>query len=359
MIKPRLIYVLTLFLFFTFFIFVNNVVAAKKVVKKKDKDSYSTSVTEKSINVIGVGETRDDAIQDGLRNAVEKATGVFIYSVTEVNNFKVEKDKIIASSRGFVKEYKVIEEKRLDNNYFITINVEVNVESIKSILREKIKAISYEDTIKDYNLVTDRQERLRKFAELLKLMSLRPTEERYLVDYAGYEIVNVGLNSIDIILIFRISMNHFFWDEYFKIIEHVSDKDSCQSKYYDSVCADFKNHSKKKEIYPQKIFCIHKDLIDSIVKPEVIMLEVGLNENKTSCRLVWIYNNVISSKHIQIFDGIKNCQLQTSDSKVLTERGEYVEIPFKTRDKNHVKLLGNLKAKIVPHGSIWNYDRFY
>ena len=208
MIKPRLIYVLTLFLFFTFFIFVNNVVAAKKVVKKKDKDSYSTSVTEKSINVIGVGETRDDAIQDGLRNAVEKATGVFIYSVTEVNNFKVEKDKIIASSRGFVKEYKVIEEKRLDNNYFITINVEVNVESIKSILREKIKAITYEDTIKDYNLVTDRQERLRKFAELLKLMSLRPTEERYLVDYA-LEIVNVGLNSIDIILIFRISMNHF------------------------------------------------------------------------------------------------------------------------------------------------------
>jgi hypothetical protein len=355
MIKTKLICMLSSFLFL---LCANDAIAAKKVVKKMAKDSNFTRITEKSINVIGVGETKDNAIKDALRNAVEKATGVFIYSVTEVNDFKIERDKIIASSRGFVKEYKVIKEKLLDNNYFIIVNVEVNTDHIKSILREKIKAISYEDAIKDYTLVTERQERLKKFSELLKLMSSRPTEERYLVDYAGYEIVNVGLSSIDVILKFRIAMNPFFWDEYFKIMEHVSDKRSCQSKYYNNICADFYNSSKKKGIYPKKIFCIHRDLNDSIIKPEVIMLEIGLDDNKTSCRLAWLYNNVISSGHIRMLGGIKDCQ-DTSDAKVLTEQGEYVTIPFTTRNKDHIKQIGNLKAKIVTGGSIWNYNPSY
>jgi len=356
MVKTKLICVLSSFLLFTFFIHANDVIAAKKSGQKKDQGSTSTSIPEKSINVIGTGTTKENAIQDALRNAVEKATGVFIYSVTEVNNFQIERDKIIASSRGFVKEYKVIEEKHLDNNYFITVNVKVNSDSIKSILREKIKAISYEDAIKDYNLVTERQERLRKFSELLKLISSRPTEERYVVDYAGYEIVNVGLQNIDVILKFRMSMNPFFWDEYFKIMEHVSDNDSCQNRYYDKICADFYSLQKKEKIYPKKVFCIHRDLKDSIVKPEMIKVEIKIGDKEASCRLVWLYNNVISSEYIHMIGSIKGCQLYNGDTKVLTERGEYATILFKTNNKDHIKLIGNLKTKIVPSEE-WADDR--
>src|SRR3989338_7274939 len=84
-----------------------------------------------TVSIIGRGTTKEDAIQDALRNAVEKATGVFVYSTTDVENFQLVKDKIVTASRGYVKDYKITEDKKYEDIIILTVNVTVNDEAIK------------------------------------------------------------------------------------------------------------------------------------------------------------------------------------------------------------------------------------
>ncbi len=69
----------------------------------------------KTVTVKGVAAgadpgARDDAIMDAQRKAVEQGVGTFIQSQTEVENYSVIYDKIISNTRGYISEYKVLDE---------------------------------------------------------------------------------------------------------------------------------------------------------------------------------------------------------------------------------------------------------
>ncbi|MFA7231900.1 MAG: hypothetical protein WC071_11575, partial [Victivallaceae bacterium] len=86
----------------------------------------------KEVNVTGSAEGTPDkagelALADALRKAIQQGAGVDILSETKVSNFQVESDKVITSSFGYIKDYKVVGKKYSDkdNIYTVTIKAEV------------------------------------------------------------------------------------------------------------------------------------------------------------------------------------------------------------------------------------------
>ncbi|MBP2651962.1 MAG: hypothetical protein H6Q74_2787 [Firmicutes bacterium] len=77
------------------------------------------------ITVEGQGTTRDGAIADALRGAVEQAVGVFLDSTTVSNNYQIISDEIYINSQGFIQDYRVLSEKK-GTPYVVTIQAIVN-----------------------------------------------------------------------------------------------------------------------------------------------------------------------------------------------------------------------------------------
>jgi hypothetical protein len=77
---------------------------------------------------------REDAIRQAQRAAVEKAVGVFVHSQTEVENFVIQKDKIMSRTQGYITRFTVLEEGKKKDEFYIKIEAEVSLDKIKDDL---------------------------------------------------------------------------------------------------------------------------------------------------------------------------------------------------------------------------------
>jgi hypothetical protein len=57
-----------------------------------------------------VARSRDEAIEAAQRDAVEKVSGVFITSETQMRNFDLVSDDVLSNSKGFIRSYDVLKE---------------------------------------------------------------------------------------------------------------------------------------------------------------------------------------------------------------------------------------------------------
>lgn len=74
---------------------------------------------------------REKALDSALRSAVEKVVGVMITSTSEVENFALKMDRILAESKGFVNTYKILSEQRQQDRYDVVIEADVGQERLK------------------------------------------------------------------------------------------------------------------------------------------------------------------------------------------------------------------------------------
>ena len=176
-----------------------------------------------AVVVTGSGTTKDEAINNGLRDAVEMYTGALVYAVTDVENYQLQKDQIVAASLGYVKNYRIIKTSKMDDLILITLDITLSEEKINGIIRNNAKLITYEDILKDYNNVTQRQEQIRKLVAMLKILVSRPVNEKYGVIYEGYEIKRIGATQVDLLLSTRITQNPFYHKAYNEILKNLSD----------------------------------------------------------------------------------------------------------------------------------------
>lgn len=79
--------------------------------------------------------SRDKAIEDALRNAVEQATGSLIENETLVENYQLLSDKIYSQSKGYVQSYEVLNEKAEEGLYRVSIQATVASGELKNDLR--------------------------------------------------------------------------------------------------------------------------------------------------------------------------------------------------------------------------------
>ena len=90
---------------------------------------------EKFVEVNGESSiSRQDAIRQAQRLAVEKAVGVFVLSETEIENFRLKKEKVFSHTEGYIIRFDVIEETKLRDLYRVRINAEVSLDKIKDDL---------------------------------------------------------------------------------------------------------------------------------------------------------------------------------------------------------------------------------
>ena len=86
----------------------------------------------KEVTVTGSAEGTPDkageqALAKALRDAVQQGAGVDVMSETKVSNFQVEYDRVITSSFGYIKDYKIISKNYSDKDkiYSVTIKAQV------------------------------------------------------------------------------------------------------------------------------------------------------------------------------------------------------------------------------------------
>lgn len=88
-----------------------------------------------------IGEARQNAIKDALRNAVEKGMGVFIKSESEVKDATLLKDQILSKAEGYISEYNTIKESSEGGVYKVTISAKISLDKIGDDISRFVKKI--------------------------------------------------------------------------------------------------------------------------------------------------------------------------------------------------------------------------
>ncbi|MDI9570738.1 MAG: hypothetical protein QM278_08450 [Pseudomonadota bacterium] len=176
-----------------------------------------------AVVITGSGTTREEAIENGLRDAVEMYTGTLVYGVTDVENYTLQKDQIVASSLGYVKQYRIIRTSRVDDLIHVVMDVTLSEDKIDRILRDNVDLMTVEDVLRDYNNVTQRQDQMKKLMAMLKILSDRPLSERYSIIYTGYEIKRIMPDKVNVEIHAKLYANPFFMRANREILRHLSD----------------------------------------------------------------------------------------------------------------------------------------
>lgn len=94
-----------------------------------------TSEKDITVQTDGYGVSKNDALLQAKRSAIEKGIGTVLISATEVKNYEVQKDVIITKTLGAVKSYTLLSERTAaDGSYQVTIQATVSLSSIRKDL---------------------------------------------------------------------------------------------------------------------------------------------------------------------------------------------------------------------------------
>ena len=90
---------------------------------------YADNNDEITLTITSDGPTKDDAIKNALRTAIEQAYGAFVSANTTILNDELVKDEIVTVSNGSIKEYRILSEyeKSDGSGYGVTANATVSL----------------------------------------------------------------------------------------------------------------------------------------------------------------------------------------------------------------------------------------
>ena len=102
--------------------------------------SVAAQTAEKTVTLVtsGDGATKEEAVKQALRSAIEQAFGTFISANTEVLNDEVIKDEIVTVSTGNITSYKEINTlTNADGSYSSTVEAIVSIGKLTNFARSK------------------------------------------------------------------------------------------------------------------------------------------------------------------------------------------------------------------------------
>jgi hypothetical protein len=105
--------------------------------------AIALAAADNYVTTTGQGISRQAAIQDAMRMALEKKIGVMLDSKTIFENNRVIEDNIYARAQGFIRDYDVINERSAGGSYYVTIHAIVDASLDTEIMNrfQKIKAV--------------------------------------------------------------------------------------------------------------------------------------------------------------------------------------------------------------------------
>ncbi|MDE6460234.1 MAG: hypothetical protein K2K52_05295, partial [Paramuribaculum sp.] len=91
--------------------------------------TFAQNNEEITLTVSSDGPTKDEAVKNALRSALEQAYGAFVSANTTILNDEMVKDEIVTISTGAIKEYKIVSEseKPEGKGYMVTVKATVSL----------------------------------------------------------------------------------------------------------------------------------------------------------------------------------------------------------------------------------------
>ena len=99
-----------------------------------------------TVEITGLGETLEAAIQDASVNALKKVTGSFIDEKTSykskfkddlTNEIEIFSEKVRSNSQGSIKSYEVLSAKKEVSNYKVKVRFDIRLDEFKTYVKEK------------------------------------------------------------------------------------------------------------------------------------------------------------------------------------------------------------------------------
>jgi hypothetical protein len=311
-----------------------------------------------AVVVTGSGFTKEEAINNGLREAVELYTGSLVYAVTDVENYQIKKDQIVATSLGHIKSYRIINISNIDNSILVTLDIKLAEEKIEEIVRENVKIITIDDVLKDYNNVYKRQEQMQKLSKMLNILSERPINEKYYVNYVGYEIVRISPTTVDTILTVKLCANPFFMRTYREVIKNLSEEKSTVDNFRVGTNYRFEFGKLVNDIY---YISADPEVIDDIkvyvtvdgqkVDNKYYHLRDNLVVVFSTKELIKVFIKCFPKHFKQAYDGEevnvdkKWNNIAIKKSKIIPEEGLPLKIKYRVTAEQ-IKTLANLKIDL-------------
>lgn len=93
--------------------------------------SKAIATDEITLTVSSDGPTKDDAVKNALRTAIEQAYGAFVSANATILNDELVKDEIVTVSNGSIKDYKEISSAQMANGtYSVTLSATVSLPNL-------------------------------------------------------------------------------------------------------------------------------------------------------------------------------------------------------------------------------------
>lgn len=137
---------------------------------------------EVSLTVLGDGQTKEEALQNALRNAIEQAYGTFISSNTQILNDRLIKDEIVSVSNGNIKKYDIISETQINGRFNTTLKAIVSVSKLTTFCKNKGITVEFEGAL---------------FASNIKLQQLYANNEKIAINNLITVLKSVIAKSFD------------------------------------------------------------------------------------------------------------------------------------------------------------------
>ena len=108
--------------------------------------SASITAYAGEVTATGEGSTKESAIHNAMRSAIEKEIGTIIDSKTYTQNYYLISDEIITKSSGFVESYEIISERQLHGVFEVEIKVNVRSGALRTDLMSTLQKKAIVDT---------------------------------------------------------------------------------------------------------------------------------------------------------------------------------------------------------------------
>ena len=182
---------------------------------------YSNNSDILKITTSGSGETKELAVQEALRSALEQSYGTFISTKTNIKNDELIDDEIVSITNGDIHKYEIISEVSLSNTYEVVVQSQISLNQINNF-----KSQIGEDKISfDGKLfgVKRKLQKINQDAERISLKNLIETLDALyknsidfeMKDYSNPQLSDDGKFGIT----FTVSINYN--DNYEKFLSHL------------------------------------------------------------------------------------------------------------------------------------------
>lgn len=101
------------------------------------------AIDEVNITALGDGETRQEAINNALRSALEQAYGTFMSSDSRVFNDELVKDEIVTITSGNIVSYSVLNETRIADNVSVLCKARVSLNRLLKFTESKGAVVAF------------------------------------------------------------------------------------------------------------------------------------------------------------------------------------------------------------------------